>query len=212
MKVLYILITLIMLNTFGCASSAKTLNPPVKIPFADDVRIDRYATNDALKHFTYSGDWKVVAEGAVNSIVGISRNDPALLISNDKLSSKPKKLKLDFNVTANDYNFAFYYGNMGVVVKGNTMYAAEFDDKGNIVSIDNDNTSTFSYKINEMNTLLISTGHRPSWMGGGMGCSIHINSNGVYLKHQDIERPFGVYIAPHTSIKINNIRWYRGGK
>lgn len=189
--------------------SAEVLSPPTKILFAKDVIIEKYAHGQPLKLFRYSGKWEEKEVSKKLSIVGMADETSSFLISIDKLSRKPKSLKLDFIIQDKSKEYGVIYGEIGVIVRNDTMYPCVYDSKFNIVKID-----SFKGKAIEQgktNTLEIDTGYDPTGEPYQV-CVVYINGVGVSLNCPNTENHFGIYLAPKNSITINNIRWGIGSK
>ena len=193
-------------------AGAEVLSPPTKIPFAKDVVIEKYVHGQPLKLFRYSGKWEEKEVNKKLSIVGTANGTPALLISLDKLSRKPKSLKLDFIIQDNTKEYGFIYGEIGVIVRNDKMYPSVFDSKSNIVKIDYAKGKPLESGMNKKsNTLDINTGYDPTGELNQL-CIIYINGVGLSFNFPNTDSPFGIYLGPKNSITINNIRWGIGSK
>lgn len=192
--------------------SAEVLSPPTKIPFAKDVVIEKYAHGQPLKLFRYSGKWEEKEVSKRLSIVGTADETPSFLISIDKLSRKPKSLKLDFTIQDKSKEYGFIYGEIGVIVRNDKMYPSVFDSKSNVFKTDYAKGKPIEQGMNEKsNTLDINTGYDPTGEPNQL-CVIYINGVGLPFNFPNTDSSFGIYLGPKNSITINNIRWGIGSK
>lgn len=199
---------------FTCCGtvSAAVLSPPTKIPFAKDVIIEKYAHGQPLSLFSYVGKWEVKTFRKSLFLVGTSDKSPAYLISNDKLSKKPKSFKMDFILSDISKECGFVYGDVGVILVNNQIYPARFDSKTNKLKVSSTSGKIINQLIKDkINTLEINTGYDPT---GGLNqdCVIYINGVGVQVHYSNADNHFGVYVSPMNSITIGNIRWGIGSK
>lgn len=199
---------------FTCCGtvSAAVLSPPTKIPFAKDVIIEKYAHGQPLSLFSYIGKWEVKTFRKSLFLVGTSDKSPVYLISNDKLSKKPKSFKTDFIVGDISKECGFIYGDVGVILVNNQIYPARFDSKTNILKVSSTNRKTINQITKgNMNTLEINTGYDPTG-GPNQVCIIYVNGVGVQVDCPNADKSFGVYIGPKNNVTIGNIRWGIGSK
>lgn len=198
-----------ILFTFTGTVGAAVLSPPAKIPFAKDVIIDKYAHGQLIKLFTYTGKWDAKAIGKRLTLFGTSDKTHVYLLSNDKLSKKPKSFKLDFIVSDINKEYGFIYGDVGIIVVNNQAYPAKYDSKTNTLKASSTESKNI---INEkLNTLDINTGYDPTG-GPNQVCVIYINGVGLQFDCPKTDSRFGVYLGPKNSIEISNIRWGIGSK
>lgn len=197
-------------TVFESFAEGDILQPPMNIPFVWDKVIKRYNGNDALKSFHASGNWHTEIVDNLVLLSGKANEKPAILISKDLLSEKPKSLKIDYWVNEESSNYGFFYGKNGIVVKGNTLVDATFNIDGSILNL---GTQKKTAKLNygsSTNTVVINTGYDS--ITERDVCLIYINGKGIAMPNLEADSPFGIYIDPHSSITIGNIRWGRGSK
>lgn len=191
---------------------AEILSPPTHLPFAKDVIIDKYAHGNPLSMFTYNGKWEVNAMGKKLTLVGVSDKAHAYLLSNDRLSNKPKSFKLDFTVSDTTKEYGFIYGDIGVLLVNNQVVLARFDSNASKLKASSANSKTIvQVTKGKSNTLDINTGYDPTG-GPNQACVIYINGVGLQFDCPNTDSRFGVYLGPRNSIAISNIRWGIGSK
>jgi len=205
MKTLLLIIS-VFTTLIGIPSAADVLVAPIKIPFAKDVPIKKFNKENSIELFIVkSGRWNIEKTRQLVKIVGNALNKPALLLSQDKLSSKPKSFKLDFDVVDTQKEFGFVYGNYGAIISQGFIYPAKFiPERKMLVTLDDKGSFT---KINSTNnTFEINTGHDP--LGGAkLGTTLYVNGTGVEVPHQKEDSIFGFLVQPRNTIRIYNFRW-----
>jgi len=193
----------------GCViADAEVLEPPPKVLDAKDVIIERYSSGKQLELFDYIGHWEAKQINGSLSIIGKSMDAPIYLISNNKLSKKPKSFKLDFIVEDINKEYGFIFGNQGILIRDNNIYSATFNGTTRSLEIIKGSRSKPlpSIKDNNFYTLDINTGYDPIGRGT-LGCTIYINGVGISPNCPNEDSVFGVYLGEQNSITIMNIRW-----
>jgi hypothetical protein len=202
-------IVVLFLSTLA---GAEMLFPPIKIPFAKDVTLEKYAQGQLLNLFKYRGKWEMKNIKKKLTLVGTSDEAPIYLISEDKLSKQPKAFKFDFIIHDSSGEFGFIYGKLGIIIRNGKVYPASYDAKANALNLSSRNGETIYLSTGEkFNTLSIDTGYDQTG-GASQICVIYINGIGITFKNPDVDSEFGVYVGPNNSIMVNNFRWGIGTK
>ncbi len=196
--------------------TASVLSPPMHFPFLPDKKVRHLNSRKQLDYFSLEGGlWSSRRMAGKHVIVGEIAVGGACLISQDRLSEKPKSFNFDFKVTDSEGGFGLIYGDRMLYIRGDMLALKTVDgervDMAGAETLDSRPLRESVYGV--WNTFGISTGYDPLGRNGdALVTSLRLNGQGFQFQSHEGDGKFGICLGEKGRVHIRQFRWFRGGK
>ncbi len=218
-KIGSIVLVIIIVFLTGCSKKKNErdnhaiLSPPkVYLPFSVETRIHHLNQRNRLTYFLQkNGTWNTQRIDGEWVTTGESSNDPAILLSEEKLTGKAKSFSFDFKIFDTQKPFGLIYSNFVLLVRGNNISIYNIDFERDLLQeppLRTEEIRVASNRVlaNEWNSFCINTGYSDN---NKLITILYVNGEGVELSENPNDDNFGVFLSPNNKIQIGNFRWIR---